>query len=192
MASPGWRSAATAIVASVWMAGLAVLAWQVLLLMFLVTFGPGAPKVPFPPWPDQYRAFVLASLSLVTTALLAPLLSTQRWRLDSDFTWQVGTAMVALAVSYRFPALLAFFWLVALRAVRASSRGTSWRIWAAVLMLSLSPIDVALRPRDSGMGLVPAEDCSTSQSVEKDARGSIVCVSSSMWLYSEPRWVWLW
>src|SRR5262245_10034915 len=83
----------------------AVLLWQVAALALAVTIGPGAPM--FSP-PLYYQRHVVAfSVPVVlATAWGAAVRRSRPGRVDAALIIQVGGGVVALGLSYRFPALL--------------------------------------------------------------------------------------
>jgi hypothetical protein len=171
-----------------------LLLWQTAALLLVVTIGPGAPSVELA-IRDQARVFQIALSTLPGVLVGAARLRTRRGWLDSSLLVQAGTGLFALALSYRFLALLTFFGMLLSRsAVSDTRRAIGWRLWGATLLVCLAPIDISLRsavtsPRPR---LVATANCASRRDIELNSASQLVCVAGGPWLYSEPRWVVVW
>ena len=122
----------------------------------------------------EYRAAGPASGLLTVAALSLPLV---------------------LALSYRFPALVAavgFAWAVRRAGAGAHPR-IAWVFLSVALLLSFAPVDISLRVRPLGPRLAPTLDgLLTGTASRLDASGEVVIVGSCGAIYKAPSWVWVW
>jgi hypothetical protein len=168
-----------------------VLLWQAVALFAFVTLGPGAPNVRIP-IPNEMNMLCVGMAGIVVFLIAAFTLRRTSALIDSSFVVQVGTSLFAVAMSYRFLGLLLLVALVTWR-LRGRPTASAAGLWTALLLLSLLPIDISLRRGvRAGAGLVMAEACLSTRDEEANVIGEVVCVSGGPWLYSEPRWVWVW
>jgi hypothetical protein len=102
--------------------------------------------------------------------------------------------LVLLALSYRFPALLAtvgLAWSLRVSPRLTRPRRVSWVLLAVAAALCLLPVDVSLRVRPRGPHCSPAvTGCPGRGAQEADDRGDIVFLSYI--LYNEPKCIWVW
>lgn len=175
--------------------GAGLLVWHVAALLLAITIGPGAPALPFP-IASQLEVLEVAVVTLAVTFVGSAVCRPTQGQLDSSLLLQLGTGLVALALSYRFVALLVLLGIIACRSRQSERRRlAAWRMWAAVLLVCLAPIDISLRatvgsPRPR---LVRTANCELSSRMsELNNASSIVCVAGGTPLYSEPRWVLVW
>jgi hypothetical protein len=170
--------------------GLVVTVKQVSLLFLVITIGPGAPWVTPPR--DQFQSFILALVLMMAAIAAATRLRHVGYGASATLVLQAGMSLFALSASYRFVALLVFVALLGCRVTRPAQPALARGLCATVLVISLMPMDVSLRVVPRSAGVVLAEGCHSRRSVEADNAGEIVCVNAGTWLYSEPRWVWVW
>ncbi len=105
------------------------------------------------------------------------------------------TVPLVLALSYRFPALVAAagFAYAQHKAKQGAPPHRAWLWLGAVLLLSAVPIDVSLRTRPMGPRLAPTlEGLLTEYASLLDDSGEVVVVGACNAIYDAPRWVWVW
>jgi hypothetical protein len=172
-----------------------MLAWHVAALALVVTVGPGAPALRFPIL-DQLRVFWLALASLPAFVAASARLRAWGGRVDAALPLQVGTGLFALALSYRFVALLILCGVLICHLRNSNVRRlAAWWMWGLALLACLAPVDVSLRSSAAlrQPGLVPTAECQTvHRAAEEEQAGTLVCVPDSPLLYSEPRYMVVW
>jgi hypothetical protein len=98
-------------------------------------------------------------------------------------------ALESLALSYRFPGLLAAAAGISLAWQKSR---WAWLLLALATILALLPADVSLRmrPQRFHWAQAVAADLVTTP-MEFDASGDRVWVGNNL-LFNQPRWVWVW
>lgn len=169
-----------------------VLSWHVFLLASTVTFGHRVTR--WQPPLDQVKVLEV-TLAIVPAVIFGSArLWKQEYHIKPALVVQIGTTLIALALSYRFTALVMFLSLaVCWMTPFENRRAISWQVWGGILLLCLVPIDLSARLGGLGAHLVATANCHLSaRAVEMDSQNELVCVADGPWLYSEPRYVWIW
>jgi hypothetical protein len=174
-----------------------LLGWHIVALGLFVTIGPGAPHLEFP-IVGQLRVFAVATVWLGAALGASACIrrARQERRQWSTLLIQFGVVFFALAVSYRLMALVLCFVLLLCRLRRSMLRERlAWWICGLAVLSCLAPVDVSLRASSarSAPGLVLAGECSGSPAAGEAAlAGRVVCLPDAPYLYSGPRYVWVW
>jgi hypothetical protein len=174
-----------------------LLGWHIVALALSVTIGPGAPHLEFPIG-GQLRVFAAAAVCLgAALGAAARVRRSCRSRMaSSTLVVQLGVMLFAMALSYRFVALVMCLAMLLCRMHLSDRRErlALW-FWGIGVLSCLAPVDITLRRSSaiSAPGLVLAGECSGSLTAgEANLAGRVVCLPDTPFLYSGPRYVLVW
>ncbi len=136
---------------------------------------------------------LLAGVVLVCAAgVVAARLRRARSTDAASVVLQVAVSLSVLAVSYRFPGLVALLVLLGWQLARRPDGRIRWLALVVIVALCVVPYDVSCRNLEGPARLETSIHCGTEATAAEYRANRRVCVGSDAAIYNEPTGVWVW